>query len=83
MPSKGDVLLLGNHISWIDWAILQMASPRSIRFVMLRTIYEKWYLRWFLNQIGIIPITRGASREALEEITRALKNGKVVALFLE
>ncbi|MFT7459012.1 MAG: acyl-[acyl-carrier-protein]-phospholipid O-acyltransferase, partial [Planctomycetota bacterium] len=30
MPESGGVLLLGNHISWIDWAIVQMASPRPI-----------------------------------------------------
>jgi acyl-[acyl-carrier-protein]-phospholipid O-acyltransferase / long-chain-fatty-acid--[acyl-carrier-protein] ligase len=83
IPSKGGALLLGNHISWIDWAVLQMASPRPIRFVMLRSIYEKWYLRWLLNQIGIIPIARGASKTALAEISKALKNGEVIALFPE
>jgi acyl-[acyl-carrier-protein]-phospholipid O-acyltransferase/long-chain-fatty-acid--[acyl-carrier-protein] ligase len=27
MPAQGGVLMLGNHISWIDWAMVQMASP--------------------------------------------------------
>lgn len=36
LPQSGGVLLLGNHISWIDWLVLQAASPRAIKFVMYR-----------------------------------------------
>ena len=32
LPQSGGVLLLGNHISWIDWLVLQAASPRAIKF---------------------------------------------------
>ena len=46
LPQSGGVLLLGNHISWIDWLVLQAASPRAIKFVMYRPIYNKWYLTW-------------------------------------
>ena len=56
VPESGGVLMLGNHISFIDWAILQMASPRPIRFVMARNYYERWYLKWFLDLFGAIPI---------------------------
>ena len=83
MPETGGVLMLGNHISWIDWAIVQMASPRPIRFVMIRNIYERWYLRWFLNIFNVIPISTGASRSALQEVHDSLNNGEVVCLFPE
>ena len=83
IPESGGVLMLGNHISFIDWAILQMASPRPIRFVMARNYYERWYLKWFLDLFGAIPIARGASKEALETITQLLNDGQVVALFPE
>lgn len=83
LPSTGGVLLLGNHTSFIDWAILQIACPRPIRFVMERSIYEKWYLKWLLKQFKIIPIAKGASKEALETIHTALNQGEVIALFPE
>ena len=83
MPESGGVLMLGNHISWIDWAILQMSSPRPIRFVMERSIYERWYLRWFLDFFGVIPISRGSSKNALASITQLLNDGEVVCLFPE
>jgi acyl-[acyl-carrier-protein]-phospholipid O-acyltransferase / long-chain-fatty-acid--[acyl-carrier-protein] ligase len=83
MPETGGVLMLGNHISWIDWGIIQMASPRPIRFVMIRNIYERWYLKWFLDIFNVIPVSTGASKGALQEINDSLNNGDVVCLFPE
>ncbi|MGB5734537.1 MAG: MFS transporter, partial [Thiohalocapsa sp.] len=83
MPAQGGVLMLGNHISWIDWAMVQMASPRPVRFVMERVIYERWYLRWFLDFFGVVPISRAQSRHALEVVTELINAGEVVCLFPE
>ncbi len=83
IPKTGGVLLLGNHISWIDWAVLQMACPRPIRFVMERALFERWYLRWFLNSFGVIPISGAGSRSALDEVRKCLNAGQVVAMFPE
>jgi acyl-[acyl-carrier-protein]-phospholipid O-acyltransferase/long-chain-fatty-acid--[acyl-carrier-protein] ligase len=83
IPSNGGVLLLGNHTSWLDWAILQMASPREIKFVMERSIYEKWYLRRFLDFFNVIPISSTGGKGAIELIAKELDKGSVVALFPE
>ena len=83
LPQEGGVLLLGNHISWIDWLILQIASPRAIKFVMEKSIYNKWYLKWFLKHFKIIPISGTSSRGAISQIRKRLDNGEVVALFPE
>ncbi|HXH73266.1 MAG TPA: acyl-[ACP]--phospholipid O-acyltransferase [Mariprofundaceae bacterium] len=83
LPAQGGVLLLGNHVSWLDWAVLQMASPRRIRFVMDRGIYEKWFLKWFLDLFSIIPISAGSSKDAIACIGEALNAGECVALFPE
>ncbi|WP_027853174.1 acyl-[ACP]--phospholipid O-acyltransferase [Marinobacterium litorale] len=83
LPKEGGVLMLGNHISWIDWAMVQIACPRPVRFVMLRSIYETWYLKPLLKFFGAIPISAGNSREALVRVQECLKNGEVVCLFPE
>jgi acyl-[acyl-carrier-protein]-phospholipid O-acyltransferase/long-chain-fatty-acid--[acyl-carrier-protein] ligase len=83
MPAQGGVLMLGNHISWIDWAMVQMASPRPVRFVMFRGIYERWYLRRFLDFFGVVPISGGHSKQALATIAQLLGAGDVVCLFPE
>ena len=84
LPEHGGVLLLGNHISWIDWAIVQIACPRPVRFVMLKSIYERWYLRRLFKLFGVVPISQGAgSRSALEDVAALLNRGEVVCLFPE
>lgn len=83
LPQSGGVLLLGNHISWVDWLVLQAASPRAIKFVMYRPIYNKWYLTWFLRIFKTIPIGGGSSRDSIETIRQYLEQGEVVALFPE
>lgn len=83
LPAQGGVLLLGNHISWLDWALVQLASPRPVRFVMHHHYYQKWYLTWFLDLFGVIPISRGKSKHALQQVNALLKAGEVVCLFPE
>ncbi len=83
LPGQGGVLMLGNHISWLDWAMIQIACPRPVRFVMHHAIYQRWYLRWFLDLFRVVPIAGGQSREALRQINELLKAGEVVCLFPE
>ncbi|MDQ7047436.1 MAG: 1-acyl-sn-glycerol-3-phosphate acyltransferase [Sulfurovum sp.] len=77
------ILLLGNHVSFLDWAMLQMAYPTQIRFVMERTYYEKWYAKPFFDFFGVIPISSRGSKSALIKVTEALNRGETVALFPE
>jgi acyl-[acyl-carrier-protein]-phospholipid O-acyltransferase/long-chain-fatty-acid--[acyl-carrier-protein] ligase len=83
LPASGGILLLGNHISFVDWALVQIASPRPLHFVIERGYYERWYLKGFLKMFGAIPINSGGSAASLEKINRLLKDGKAVCLFPE
>ena len=83
LPGTGGVLMLGNHISWLDWAMIQIACPRPVRFVMHQLIYQRWYLKWFLDFFGVIPIAAGQSKDALQQINELLRAGEVVCLFPE
>lgn len=84
VPETGGVLLLGNHVSWIDWAIVQIACPRRVHFVMAREYYDRWYLKWLLKLMGCVPIQSGASsRAALDAVADLLDAGHAVCLFPE
>jgi len=83
IPSSGGVLLLGNHVSWIDWAVVLMSSPRQIKFVMHKPIYEKWYLNWVLRLFKAIPISNSSSKQTIKTIAKELDGGNVVVLFPE
>lgn len=82
-PKDGGALLLGNHVSWIDWMVLSIASPRRVSFVMEREIYNRWYLKPFMQFYGVIPISAKASKDAFREMGKKLQEGKIVAFFPE
>lgn len=83
IPIKGGVLLLGNQVSFIDWLVLQIATPRPIKFAMHKTYYDIWYIRWFVKLFKVIPIGKGTTQVALKKIVELLENGEVVAMFPE
>ena len=79
MPETGAVWLLGEQRNGVDCAILQMASPRSIRFVVPGDIHERRALGWFADLFKAIPA--GFGEEALGAINKALHHGDMVCLF--
>ncbi len=83
IDAKKGVLLLGNHVSFLDWAILQIAYPKQIRFVMERSYYEIWYLKPFFAFFNAIPISSRGGKQALSLVTEALNRGDTVAIFPE
>lgn len=83
IPDAGPVLLLGNHFSFIDWAVLQMATPRPLRIASNKDHFEKWTLRWVLKRMGIIRIHKKNEKSAMAQIRAALQNGEAVVLFPE
>lgn len=83
IPWEGPVLLVGNHISFLDWAFLQMASPRPLRFVIRRQSFEKWYIRLILKQMNVIELDFRKPEEAMALANEALKKKEAVVLFPE
>jgi acyl-[acyl-carrier-protein]-phospholipid O-acyltransferase/long-chain-fatty-acid--[acyl-carrier-protein] ligase len=83
MPATGGVLLLPNHISYVDAVILQLACPRPIRFLVYDQIYRARFLHWGLRLLGAIPISPKIARTAIETAVNALARGEVVCLFPE
>ncbi|MCB1230674.1 MAG: 1-acyl-sn-glycerol-3-phosphate acyltransferase [Verrucomicrobiae bacterium] len=83
VPTTGGVLLLSNHLSFIDAFILTAACPRPVRFVIVSRYLEKRAISWFLELFGAIPITPGKSRDAIRVTAQRLKEGDFVCLFPE
>ncbi|WP_355659489.1 1-acyl-sn-glycerol-3-phosphate acyltransferase [Halomonas salifodinae] len=88
LPTRGAALVVCNHVSFVDALVLGGASPRPLRFLMDRPIYESPWLNWWFRLVGAIPVDAdrrdpGSVRRALEEIRCALDSGEVVMLFPE
>ena len=83
IPESGPLLLVGPHFSFIDWAVLQMASPRPLLIASNRNTFADWYLRWFAHGKSLININRRDPSEAMEKIHEALLKGEAVVIFPE
>jgi len=83
MPESGPLLLVGPHYSFIDWAVLQMASPRPLLIASNKNTFADWYLRWFAHGKSVIDINRRDPSEAMEKIHEALLKGEAVVIFPE
>ena len=83
LPATGGVLLLPNHISYIDVIVLQLACPRPIRYLVYDDIYQSKVLHWGMRLLGTIPISPKKARAAIESAVDALAQGEVVCLFPE
>jgi acyl-[acyl-carrier-protein]-phospholipid O-acyltransferase/long-chain-fatty-acid--[acyl-carrier-protein] ligase len=80
---KGAVLLLGNHVSWIDWIILQIPLQRRINYMMDKEIYHWKFAHAIFKKGEAIPVSPKASKDALKEAYNRLKMGRIVAIFPE
>jgi len=83
IPEDGAALLVGNHVSWIDWLIVVASTPRRVSFVIEKSIYEKKLLKPIFKFFGLIPISSRVSKTAFKKIQEALDQGKLVVLFPE
>ncbi|SDM12148.1 hypothetical protein SAMN05192555_109185 [Franzmannia pantelleriensis] len=88
IPARGAALVVCNHVSFMDALVIGGASPRPLRFLMDRPIYESPWLNWWFRIVGAIPVDAdrrdpGSVRRALDEVSHALRHGEVVMLFPE
>lgn len=83
VPKEGGVLLLSNHVSYLDSFILYLSSPRPVRFVVLESYMRVKSVGWFLRLFGAIPIRPERAKDAITKTVEALQQGDVVCLFPE
>jgi len=83
IPKEGGVLLLGNHVSWLDWVVVQLPLKRKINFLMDKEIYHWWGFHAVFKKGEAIPISNRASKDAFTEVYTRLIDGKIVGIFPE
>ncbi|MEA1983492.1 MAG: MFS transporter [Campylobacterota bacterium] len=83
IPKDKAVLLLSNHVSWVDWVMLQFPLKRHINYMMDKDIYN-WRLINGICKLGeAIPVSPKASKDSFVEARVRLEDGKVVGVFAE
>lgn len=84
VPSSGPFIVASNHLSYLDPVVVGVASPRPLSFMARASLYRHPLMRWFLNNMGVIPILREAGDlAAVREAVRRLQQGEPIAIFPE
>ncbi|MBS4069105.1 MAG: glycerol acyltransferase [Sulfurimonas sp. RIFOXYB12_FULL_35_9] len=83
IPRDSPILLAGNHVSWIDWFIVQLPLEKRVVFLIDKDIYNNKFLKPIFKLGDLIPISQKASKDSFIETSMKLKNGKIVAIFPE
>lgn len=88
IPEQGAVLLVCNHVSFVDALLLMANLRRPVRFVIYYKIFNIPLLRFMFRTAGAIPIAGQKEdplllQQAYDAIDAALAAGEVVCLFPE
>lgn len=88
IPEEGAAVLVCNHVSFVDSLVVMSASPRPVRFVMDHRIFGLPLLSYIFRHGRAIPIASAKEdpvlmEKAFAEVSAALKNGELVAIFPE
>ena len=85
LPKTTGALIIANHVSYADAVIIGSLTPRWIRFLLWKPIYDSSFKPVFAL-LRTIPISQTSPRESLASLARArqeLEAGEIIAIFPE
>ena len=90
IPKTGPVLLVANHVTYLDWLYVAVACPRRITFVLWSKYRKNPVLRFFLSfirgrtiEIDSRTTAPHAVARALDQVSAALRADQCVLVFPE
>lgn len=85
IPKEGPVILVSNHVSYMDGPLIDAGCDRPVRYVIDEDIYYAPGVHFIMSRAKAIPIApnRKSVEHAFDLISQALKDGDVVCIFPE
>lgn len=87
VPARGPVLLVANHVSFLDPCLIAVAARRAgrtVRFLAVSSLFEVPLLGWALRTARAIPVERGAgTARMVADACAALDSGQAVVVYPE
>ncbi len=81
---QGPMLVVANHVSWLDILVLLAVQP--VCFVSKSEVRHWPVIGWLATQVGTLYIERASRRDALRvvhQVAAALQAGQLIAVFPE
>lgn len=84
IPGKGGFILVCNHESYLDPAVLGVGCRRTVSFMARDTLFNNHLLGYWMRLVNVIPVKRGiADFSAIKSALRIVRKGKGLAIFPE
>jgi 1-acyl-sn-glycerol-3-phosphate acyltransferase len=88
IPAEGPMVVVCNHVSYMDALVVIGCCRRPIRFVMDHQIFKIPLLNFVFRTAGAIPIAPAHANpklleQAYDRVARYLEEGEVVGIFPE
>jgi acyl-[acyl-carrier-protein]-phospholipid O-acyltransferase/long-chain-fatty-acid--[acyl-carrier-protein] ligase len=85
-PEKGGAVIVANHVSYADAVLIGCATPRFIRWISWKAIYEIPFLKPLFRLMRTVPIDLTSPRDAVATLAfcRAeVEAGELTGIFPE
>ena len=83
LPKEGPVLIVSNHMNFIDPPLLAASIHRKLTFMAKKELFQSWMSRPIVQAFSF-PISRGVPNKAsLRQAALTLQKGKPLVMFPE
>lgn len=84
VPRTGPVLVIANHQSFLDPALVGLAAGRHLQFLARKTLFRIPAFAALIRSLNAVPVDQeGLGIEGLRTVMRQLELGKAVLVFPE
>jgi 1-acyl-sn-glycerol-3-phosphate acyltransferase len=84
VPRTGGALIVSNHQSFLDPALLGARLPRPMSYMAKSELFDHKLLAWIIRRLGAFPVRQGAGDiRAIKETVNRLQEGRILNIFPE
>ena len=84
IPATGGVLLVSNHESYLDPALIGAQLSRPISYLAKSELFENRFFSWLIRKLHAYPVRQGAGdMGAMRETIHRLQDGHLLLIFPE
>ena len=82
MPRSGPVLVVANHQSYLDPAIVGNAVARPLTYLARKSLFRHPVFASIIRGLNAVPIDQeGVGKEGIRTVVEQLQAGKAVLIF--
>ncbi len=83
-PKERRIIVVSNHLSWVDVLMLGIYFPGYRHFVGKKELGENWFVRFLAKILGVVLVDRSKpDMPAIKKVLGYLKKGQSINIFPE